>query len=354
MSFYLFPTVRGIQAKKEYYVSMIPLKVIPELFPQITLPLVPACYRSQRLINKSRIPSIKRYILNNPNSYILPSIVVSVDGGVEFQPFDESNYKMGYLKIFKNSKFIINDGQHRIEAIKNTLKECPELNYETISTIFYVDIGLKYSQQIFTDLNRHTVKPTPSLSILYDKRDELAELARYLSENVYYFKDITEFEKTTISNRSKNLFTLNAIYHAARLLLNKKNKQSSINDKDREINQYFWTVVGNNIEEWKLLKKNKVSAKFLRDNFIHSHSLFLYAIALVGNVLISNGLNLDHYLDRLSNIDWKRSNSEWEGVALNNGRLNKAKINIDKTFEHIIYKMGLQNYITNNNQRVKV
>ena len=30
---YRFPVVRGVQAKKEYYIAMVPLKMISKLFP---------------------------------------------------------------------------------------------------------------------------------------------------------------------------------------------------------------------------------------------------------------------------------------------------------------------------------
>ena len=41
---YRFPVVRGIQAKREYYIAMIPLKMISRLFPadyEYVLPELP-------------------------------------------------------------------------------------------------------------------------------------------------------------------------------------------------------------------------------------------------------------------------------------------------------------------------
>ena len=31
---YKFPAVRGIQAKREFFIAMVPLKMLPKLFPQ--------------------------------------------------------------------------------------------------------------------------------------------------------------------------------------------------------------------------------------------------------------------------------------------------------------------------------
>lgn len=106
-----------------------------------------------------------------------------------------------------SARFVINDGQHRRAAIEAALEERPELGEETIAVVFFLDEGLNRSQQLFADLNKHAVKPTKSLGILYDYRDPLACLARELAANVPCSKNLTEKEKTTISNRSIKLCT---------------------------------------------------------------------------------------------------------------------------------------------------
>ena len=340
MEYYQFAAVRGIQAKKEYYICMLPYKYLFEMFKSIILPINPPYLRSQRILNKSRLPAIKNYILNNSESYVFSAIVISVDGEIEFKN-TKDNFQLGYLRLAKNSKFVVNDGQHRIEAIKQAFKEKPELKYETISAIFYYDAGLKNSQQIFTDLNRYTVKPTPSISILYDSRDTLADLTRYLADNVYYFKDLTEYEKTSISNRSIYMFTLNGIYNSTKELLSKKSKFDILDENEKELAKEYWTILGDNIYEWSLIKNGKTTSKYLRDNFIHSHNLFLYVMGRIGNYLIQNRMNFKNYLEKLSNINWSRKNQEWEGIALNNGRLSKSKINIDNTYNFIMNKLEI-------------
>ena len=64
-----FPTVRGIQATMEYYVAMVPLDCIPKLFTFRDENLSPEL-RSQRTLNKARIPEMCDYILENPTSYV--------------------------------------------------------------------------------------------------------------------------------------------------------------------------------------------------------------------------------------------------------------------------------------------
>ena len=59
---YRFPAVRGLQAGREYYISMVPLRILPKLFPSEDEIVIPE-FRAQRRINEARIPEIKRYIL---------------------------------------------------------------------------------------------------------------------------------------------------------------------------------------------------------------------------------------------------------------------------------------------------
>src|SRR5262245_1838464 len=139
---------------------MCPLKVIPKVFlfdeEELTAEL-----RAQRALNRTRIPQIARYIVENPRDYIFSSITASVDGEVAFEPVgkDGSARNVGRLMIPMTSRFLINDGQHRRAAIEEALKERPELGDETISVVFFADAGLRRSQQMFADLNRHAIRP---------------------------------------------------------------------------------------------------------------------------------------------------------------------------------------------------
>ena len=108
--------------------------------------------------------------MSNPTSYVFSALTASVDGEVVFIPYAE-NPDIGVLHISMRAKMLINDGQHRRAAIEAALKKNPDLKYEHISMVLYHDIGLKRSQQMFSDLNRFAIRPTQSLNILYDNRN---------------------------------------------------------------------------------------------------------------------------------------------------------------------------------------
>lgn len=322
---YQFTALRGIQAGREYYVAMCPLKLIPKIF-LFDEEEIPTELRAQRVLNRARVPDIAKYIVNNPEDYVFSSITASIDGEVNFDPLDEYGYgrNAGILTVSMTSRFLINDGQHRRAAIEEALKVDPELGDETISVVFFVDAGLKRSQQTFADLNKHAVRPTKSIGILYDHRDPFARMSVELINNTPIFKGLTETEKTTVSNRSTKLFTLSAVYQATQALLAKK-KGDKVKPSEFELARKYWTTLGEKIPEWRLVIRKEMSTAELRREYIHGHGVTLHALGLVGHTLLEKCPDswVDH-LRQLAGVDWLRTNPLWEGRAMVQGRMNKA------------------------------
>jgi DNA sulfur modification protein DndB len=123
---YKFPAVKGMQAKKEYYIAMVPLKYLPKIFQFNDVDFVQPEHRSQRKINERRIPEITGYILNNRDTYVFSALSASIDGDFSFISIsDETN--LGILEVDMSATFLINDGQHRKAAIDEAIKENPLL-----------------------------------------------------------------------------------------------------------------------------------------------------------------------------------------------------------------------------------
>lgn len=322
---FTFPAIRGIQAGREYFSAMCPLRLVPKLFTFTDEELRPEL-RAQRVLNKSRIPEMTDYIVNNSKDYVFSSITASIDSEYEFQNVNKENPNIGMLSISMDCKFIINDGQHRRAAIEEALKLKPDLGNESISVVFFIDEGLRRSQQLFSDLNRHAIRPTKSIGILYDHRDPLSCLVRDLISEVKVFNGLTEKEKTSISNRSTKLFTLSSIHNATKVLLNKRRKTDIVTREEREIAIEFWRHVTENMPDWKAAKNRDVTSSSLREEYVHSHGVALQALGELGRDLVKRFPNdWKTHLSRLGAIDWSRSNTKlWEGKALVNGRVSKS------------------------------
>ncbi|WP_099353727.1 DNA sulfur modification protein DndB [Fredinandcohnia onubensis] len=336
---YNFPAIRGVQAGKEYYVAMCPLRIIPKIF-LFDEEEIPPEHRAQRILNKVRIPEITNYIVENPNDYVFSSITASIDGEIQFLPFNKdenSSNDLGQLRIALDARFLINDGQHRRAAIEEALKISPELGNETISVVFFYDDGLKKSQQIFSDLNRHAVNTTSSIGILYDHRDRLSMVTKDIINSISLLNRYTDKERVSLSKNSPKIFALNHIFNANLRLLGVA-KGDQISDNDEKFLKDFWEVFCNSIIEWKQVYKKELSPRELRANFIIGHAVFIEAVGLVGRYLRTyHEEDWQTYIEKLSNIDWHRSNTDhWLGRAFNqNGRIQKTTYTIQLTSNKI-------------------
>lgn len=185
---YRFPAVKGVQSGKEYYIAMIPLKLLGKIFENDD-EYVPPEYRAQRRLNTTRIPVIKNYILENRDSYVFSALAAAIDGEYSFVPSTVSA-DLGILEVSMDARFMIVDGQHRKASIIEAISEDETLNSETISVVFYEDKGLQHSQQMFTDLNKHAVKTSNSIAELYDSRDALAVITRHVINEIEFLISI--------------------------------------------------------------------------------------------------------------------------------------------------------------------
>ena len=339
---YGFDAIRGIQAGREFYVGMCPLKIIPKLF-IFNDHDIPPELRAQRVLSEYRISPIKNYILNNPDDYIFSSLTTSVDGTMKFIPAASLGQggKLGRLYINMESRLLINDGQHRRKAIEEALKEKPELGHEMISVVFFQDKGLKRSQQMFSDLNKNAVKPTKSLSILYDHRDKFSKFIVQMVNIVEIFQGRVELEKTTMSNRSTKVFTLNGISDATMHLLGMP-KGKKLSEEEEDFIKEFWAEVSKNIPEWQLLLEKKITAGEMRKEFVHSNTNSLNALGIVGRMLVKeHPENWKEKIRGLKNINWSRSNPEWEGRLLIKGRMLKNALGVELAANTILQKCGV-------------
>lgn len=339
--FYTFPAIKGKQATRDYFIIMCPLKILSKLFIFNEDDLPPE-HRAQRILNKARIPEMAAYVVNNPKDYVFSSLTASIDGDFEFTPINkEFDDKIGNLKVSMDSRLLINDGQHRRAAIEEALKAVPELEDETISIVLFIDEGLKRSQQIFADLNKHAVNVSKSIGILYDSRDPVAMITKSLLETNNYLKHFTDKENPSLSKFSPKLFTLSSINETNKKLLNK------LNTNDPKITTFvyeFWDTLCDNMKEWQFVFKKDINPHLFRTDYISSNGVVLEALGLVGNYLYKNNpTDWKEILSNIKYIDWHRSNlDDWQNRVIGpTGRIVKSATYVRLTNNLIKTKLNI-------------
>lgn len=335
-----FPVIRGLQANQVYYVAMWTygmLKRVPIFDDRDEDPFD----RVQRNLNTSRIPEIKEYILKYRDSYVFSALTASIDQNVTFIPVEQGS-NVGQLKVPLTSQFIINDGQHRRKAILEAMNEDATLANETIAVVFFVNTDTKRSQQMFADLNGKGVKTGKAIDTLFDHRSHFANLGRDLVDASPTLRRTTEYEKTSLARRSKKLFTYSNIVGANTELMKGAASTKDLGE-DLLVCRDFWETVAKNFPDWKYVADETLTASEVRDNSIAPSGVVMHAIGRVGNSLLTyNRQDWKRYIGKLKEIDWSRSNDDWDNRVVIQGKISKSSASILLASAYIKRKIGLE------------
>ncbi|HBJ33216.1 MAG TPA: hypothetical protein DDZ51_00335 [Planctomycetaceae bacterium] len=318
---YSLPAIRAFQAGQEYFTTAIPFDVLSKLIES-------ECKQGNAVpLDRDRPKTIADYIVKNRHSYVLPALTVSIDGDYVFDSAqtESGNVAAGVLVFAINTNVRIHDGLYRALGIAEAVERNKELNDETIPVvIFPAQIG---DGRRLGDIKSNQRKSGRSERIVSDTTDPIANITREVIANVPAFKDSIEMGKTTISNRSKNLFTFSALYQANEVLLSNQS-DLQIDDKINHAIE-FWQTIQDAMPDWT----SETPRVDLRKQTVHAHGVTLCAIATFGTAVIARyPKTWKQKLGKLRKIDWSRDNTKlWEGKAMLGGRMTKTAASIELT-----------------------
>lgn len=145
----------------------------------------------------TRTEKITDYLLTNENRF-LGAIIIAVWGGdpnylsvtmdaenqAVLQGLDRN---FGVLTFDGTQQFFALDGQHRLKAIKDAIKQNPELGGEDINVIvvphFDTPEGRRRTRRLFTNINRNAKSTNTQENIALDEDDSFAILTRRLLDD---------------------------------------------------------------------------------------------------------------------------------------------------------------------------
>lgn len=338
-NYYSFSALAGLQARQATFAVNLPLGLVGKLFSKEDISL-PADQRSQRIINQTRVNQIAKYILDNPNSYVLPPLVAYVRTG-EIKFIANKDYPMlGELQISLSADLALFDGQHRCTAIQLAVAQKPFLADETITVYLLANQGVSAAQQIFADINMNAVKPAQSIKLLYNQRDQVTAFTKSLIKEIPLFEKYTDLERTNLPASSDKLFTFSGLYQANQILWKGLGDQSS---KPIIISK-FWECLIPTIKEWAELPESISNLQMLRENSLIAHSITWAALAEAGLYIIQKYPKDYEWIDQLNklNVNWDRNNPQWKDRAISGGKICKSRKNIILMSHVIIKSLGLQ------------
>lgn len=140
-----------------------------------------------------RTDEIVKYLTNTEGRFLGAIIVAAWGGNPQYHPVTMSDPEgllkdldsdFGVLEFNGSQQYFALDGQHRLKAIKDALKQNPDLGNEDICVLMVSHFdsveGRQRTRRLFTNINKHAKKTTKAEDIALDEDDSVAIITRRL------------------------------------------------------------------------------------------------------------------------------------------------------------------------------
>ena len=226
------PAIRGVLGDIVYYTASFTFKQIAERVQKVNDELHTSTSlkdQLQRSLTKN-YESITNYILSQKEHFFNALVLAVYDGEPVWNEIEvgfkgEDYYNMGFLMLNGEEKIFPVDGQHRVEGIKDAIKENPELEDETISVILIGHQknkeGMERTRRIFSTLNRYAKPVSTGDIIALDEDDTVAIVTRDLLESFPLFMNdnVKDSKKSKVLLDETKAFTsLITLYETNRII----------------------------------------------------------------------------------------------------------------------------------------
>jgi DNA sulfur modification protein DndB len=147
-------------------------------------------------------------------------------------------------------------------------------------------------------------------------------------------------DRISLPLRSPKLFTLGAIYDGTSALLD--GVPPTDYEKKLAAALEFWETVADNMPLWGQVEAGDLKPAELRQEHICTHAVILWALGSMGRTLMTEKpLEWQQALGALKSLDWRRTNREWQGVAMSGPDVvNRRQSRMD-TASFLKRKLGL-------------
>ena len=357
------PAIRGYMGSMIYYTATFTFKQIAERVNPIDEELYTSSSlrdQIQRSLTKNYV-SIKKYILTQKEHFFNALVLAIYDGEptwneleLDFKGIDY--YSMGFLRLNGEEKIFPVDGQHRVEGIREAIKENPELEDETITVIFIGHHndkeGKEKTRRIFSTLNRYAKPVKPGDIIALDEDDTVAIVTRNLLETYPLFindnvkADLKE-SKALSDNDTKSFTSLLTLYDTNRIIYtyykSRDNKQGKLYNSTKiseflkfrpeteeldafeDYLRHFWdhfcSIFPGMAEYLSASAEQTAAYRFRNKN--DGGLLYFRPVALpklvkaICETCLRTGISIESCMQGYANIEMVISNNPWTGILWN-------------------------------------
>lgn len=314
---------------------------------------IPAEHKKQRKLNRTRIINemVPYLTLNRDHFYSAITVELERPGdpsnGVVFEPLP-GQQGLGTAKFDGTEQLMALDGQHRLKSIELALKEQPDLSRESIAVLVVPGRGYRRSQQLFSDLNRYAKQPSKTLNLLFEHREFLARVAKGVADKADSFQERVNLETNSLGRKTRHHITLAVLYECVVSLLDgayaedEKDPAKLAEAVDNLVHVYD-KVVFASLPDFHRVLRGELMPYDLRCKYIYSHSVGQQAIAKAIRACQDHfGADWEEVVHTgFPKIDWRITNAEWEGSAVQGGAIQTRRQNVEHTATVIKLKLGV-------------
>ena len=357
----------------EYYLAKMPLE---ELVNSVGLAIEFPEWKDMTPDEKmQREPDINRvvneicpYFIEDPDRFF-NSLIIDVHSGyddIKFDPiskyvkedvtlaYEVSMKDAGFLSLPGKERLIALDGQHRLLAMKLCLKgnsaisaamlgnkkmtpqmlalePHPELADEEVSVIFVEGRDILKIRKIFNKVNKYARQTGRGQNIITADDDVFAVIARRLfAEDQVLYKigknELVNWSSNTLSQRSKQLTTVSALYTIAETLSKDRGWTSKTMPENQEDidevfdeNVQFWEVLLGGMDTYKkyleLTREDKPISSLREENLLMKPVTHM-SLAHVAYFAKQKGVEWKDVVEKLNKVDWSMDNSIWFNILV--------------------------------------
>ncbi len=317
------------------------------------------------------VEEIVPYVIEDPDHFF-SSLIIDIYSGFEgiiFEPFSDvvkglpyayraRTQDIGFITLPGKERLIALDGQHRLLSLRiairgtmgipagmkapqaaNNLQPHPELASDELCVIFVEHTDTAKIRKIFNKINKYAKQTSRSDNIITSDDDTFAVISRRLIREGEPLAPIGKIElvnwkSNTLSQRSKNLTTLSALYTVAETILKEYNFSSkALPDEERLERAYqqvanFWRVSLDKIDAFRkylALTAENLPVSPLREENLLLKPVTQMALAHAALFAQRHGLAWEDVAGRLNRIDWSFENDLWFNLMII-GSANKKMI----------------------------
>ena len=210
------------------------------------------------------------------------------------------------------------------------LKPHPELAGEDVSVIFVKHTDNTKIRKIFNKVNRYARQTRRSDNIITSDDDIFAVISRKLISTGAPLSpvngiDIVNWKNNTLSERSKQLTTLSALYTISETLLKDYKYSSKVMPSTSEVEEAyrvvadFWNVALKNLSAFAsymdLTQDDKPISDLRRENLLLK-PVTQMALAHTARMAAAKGIALVDVIQRLNKINWSFKNELWFNILV--------------------------------------